>query len=67
MRVELMKRTIAVGWIIAIGILALGANVTSLPAWVFLVAVAFGPPVTMLLLWKNPPQTISESIHQARR
>jgi hypothetical protein len=45
------------------------AIVTDLP-WPGLIAVAgvgLLPPLALLLLWNEPPQTISESIHKARR
>jgi hypothetical protein len=62
-----MKGMIAAFWILAVGVLGVVGNVTSLPAWGLLLAVAFAPPLTMLWFWRDPPATLSESINSARR
>jgi hypothetical protein len=67
MEYEPTKRVLAAAWIVATGVAGFVANLTSLTAWVVLAAVGLGPPLIMLLLWKNPPQTITESIREARR
>jgi hypothetical protein len=67
MGLEHLKRTIAAAWILAAGVVGLAANVSSLPASVIFAVLGFGPPLVMLLLWNAPPQTITQSIQQARR
>jgi hypothetical protein len=67
MELEHTKPAIAAAWIVAAGVAGFVANITSVTAWVVLAALGFGPPLIMLLLWRNPPQTISESIQEARR
>jgi hypothetical protein len=67
MELEHTKRAIAAAWIVVAGVAGFVANITSVTAWIVLAALGFGPPLIMLLLWRNPPQTISESIQEARR
>ena len=67
MQLERTKHLVAVTWILGTVILGLVTGVGTLPGWGLLAAVAFGPPLVMLLLWKSPPQTMTESINQARR
>jgi predicted phage tail protein len=54
-------------WVLAIGLSALAAGVASVPALVVVGIVALAPPVVMQLLWRDPPQTMTESIRQAKR
>jgi hypothetical protein len=37
-------------------------DVTSVTAWITLVAVAVLPPIVLLRMWRAPAQTMSESI-----
>ncbi len=67
MQLEHTKRTVAIGWIMAAFLLGLALNVRSTTGWGLLAAVALGPPLIMMLLWKAPAQTTSESIQNARR
>jgi hypothetical protein len=67
MELENTKRVVAAAWILVAGVAGFVANITSITAWGLLAAVGLGPPLIMLLLWKNPPQTMSESIREARR
>jgi hypothetical protein len=62
-----VKRTAAAAWILGAGVVGLAANVSSVPASVIFAVLGFGPPLVMLLLWNDAPQTITESIQEARR
>lgn len=67
MTVEIMKTSLAGAWIamvIAVGLLVGARSTRSL---VFLVAAAALPTLAMMLLWRAPTQTMSESIREGRR
>jgi hypothetical protein len=66
MDLEQMKRLVAAAWILGAGIVGLLANISSLPAWAVFAVVGFGPPLVMLLLWQDRPQTLPEKIRPAR-
>ena len=66
MELHYIKMTVASLWVLIAVVIAI---VTDLP-WPGLIAVAavgLLPPLALLLLWNEPTQTISESIHKARR
>jgi hypothetical protein len=67
MQLQHTKATVAALWVLGAGMTAVAAGVTS-PGGLALVA-GFGlvPPVLMLRWWSEPPQTLSESIREARR
>jgi hypothetical protein len=67
MTLELRKRMIATIWFVTAVIVALAFNVGSLAAWGVVAAVAIAPPLVMLRLWKHPAETITQTIHAARR
>jgi len=67
MDLEQMKRTFAVAWILGAAAVGLMTNISSLPASVIFAVLGFGPPLVMLLLWNDPPLTVSASIQEARR
>ncbi len=67
MNLELRKRMIAALWFVAAVMVALAFNVGSLAAWGVVAAVAIAPPLVLLRLWKHPAETISQTIHAARR
>jgi hypothetical protein len=62
-----IKSTAAAGWVLAAIVIGLVAGVTSPGALVALAALGLLPPLALLLLWNEPPQTMSESIQQGRR
>ena len=62
-----VKSLIAGVWILAAGVTGVVAGVTSVGAVGLLVVVGLLPPFIMLLRWRDPPQTLSESIQEARR
>lgn len=67
MNLEYIKRRVAPAWILGAGLVGLAANVSSIPASVILAVLGFGPPLIMLMLWHEPPQTVSESIEKVLR
>ena len=67
MNLELRKRLIAAVWFLAAVMVALAFNVGSVTAWGVVAAVAIAPPLVMLRLWKHPAETITQTIHAARR
>lgn len=54
-------------WVALIGIAGLAGKLQSPSAWVLSAVAAFLPPTVMLWRWNTPPQTLSESINEARR
>lgn len=58
---------IAAVWILAAGVTGVMAGVTSVGAVSLLIVVGLLPPLIMLFRWRDPPQTLSESIQEARR
>jgi hypothetical protein len=67
MNLELRKRLIGTVWFITAVIVALALNVGSVAAWGVVAAVAIVPPMVMLRLWSPPADTISQTIHAAKR
>lgn len=58
---------IAGGWVLSGCAVAAAAHVTSIGGWTVLVALTVLPPLVLLRMWKDPDQTLSESISEARR
>ena len=52
---------------IAVCLGALAIGMTSVPQWIVVALVAVVPPLVVRRFWRAPEQTISESIHDARR
>ena len=67
MHLEHAKNTFAVLWFLLALALGFAFNVTSPTAWAVLAGLAVIPPVVMRRFWMPPPQTLSESIQEARR
>lgn len=67
MQLEYTKATLAAAWILAAVVLGLVGGVTSPGARLLLAGFALVPPLVLVLFWHGPSQTMSESIHQARR
>ena len=53
-------------WLLGMVVIAYGANLSA-ANWIALVSFTVIPPIAMWRFWHDPPQTISESIQQARR
>jgi hypothetical protein len=64
---ENTKTLLFVAWVIAVGLAAIAIGITSVPNWIVVACVAVGPPLVVRSFWRAPEQTISESIHAARR
>ena len=54
-------------WVLAIGAVALLVGVTSTSGWLVLAALAIVPPLVAMRFWKQPDQTMSQSIQEALR
>lgn len=67
MKRETMKTMIAGGWVLSGCAVAAATHVTSIGGWTVLVALTVLPPLVLLQMWKDPAQTLSESISEARR
>ena len=66
MTLEYTKVTFAVS-LLAMCAVGFGAGVTSVGAWTVLIGLALLPPIFMMRVWSDPPQTMFESIQEARR
>lgn len=67
MTLQHMRVTLAVLWVLAVGVAGIAADVVSLSGWTILAGVALIPPVVLLKFWNRPPKTLSESIQEALR
>jgi hypothetical protein len=61
------ESAIAAGWILATGMTGVMADITSVGGTVLLLVIGLVPPLIMLFRWRDPPQTLSESIQERRR
>jgi len=57
------EHVIVGGWILGLSTIAMSFGVGSTTGWLLLAVVGLVPPV-MLRMWRQPAQTMSESIHQ---
>jgi hypothetical protein len=64
---ETLKILLFVGWVTAVGVAAIAIGVTSVPNWIVVACAAIVPALIVRQFWRAPEQTISESIHEARR
>ena len=67
MRLKQMKRAIAVVWVLLAAVVGVVAGVRSTGGLVALAALGLLPPLALMLLWNEPPETMSESIRGGRR
>jgi hypothetical protein len=67
MELQHYKAAVLIMWVLVACTLGIATGMTALPALALLVVLALVPPLVMMRLWTDPPQTIAESIHQARR
>jgi hypothetical protein len=67
MQLVSLKAVVATVWVSAALIAALTVTLDSLTKWAVLAGIAVLPPMVMLWRWNAPPQTMSESIQEARR
>jgi len=54
-------------WVLIVSGVAVAAGAASAPALGAFALVALMPPIVMQRLWREPPQTTSEAIREARR
>ena len=64
---ETTKTLLFIAWSIAVFLAAMAIGITSIANWVVVAFVAVVPPLVVRSFWRAPEQTISESIHEARR
>ena len=64
---ENSKTLLFAGWAITVCLAAIAVGITSVPNWMVVACVAVVPPLVARRFWHAPEQTISESIHDARR
>jgi uncharacterized membrane protein YhdT len=62
-----IKMLLFVAWLIAVSLAAIAIGITSVPNWIVVACVAIAPPLVVRQFWRASEQTISESIHDARR
>jgi len=67
MQLASIKALSATGWFSAVCIAGIAGNLNSLSSWAVLLGVAVLPPIVMMWRWNDPPQSLSESIQEARR
>jgi hypothetical protein len=62
-----IKAAIAVAWLIGIGVVGALLPVTSVVGWATIVGFGLMPCILLLRAWRQPQQTISESIQAETR
>jgi hypothetical protein len=62
-----MKRVFAVVWVVLAAVVGILGGVSSTGALVALAALGLLPPFALMLLWNEPPETMSESIRGGRQ
>jgi len=63
MNLKNLKKTLAAAYVIGVGGVAVATGVTSGAGLVAFAALALLPAGALLALWNDPPQTMSETIH----
>jgi hypothetical protein len=61
------KTKLFVAWAIVVCLAAVAIGINSVSNWIVAASVAVVPPLVVRRFWRAPDQTISESIHNARR
>ena len=64
---ETTKTLLFISWSMVLFVAAIAIGITSIANWVIVAFVAIVPPLVVRSFWRAPEQTISESIHEARR
>jgi hypothetical protein len=67
MTFEQRKLILAGTWAICVAIVAVALPVSGAASWAAVASLGLIPPAVAMRLWAAPPQTITESIHRARR
>jgi hypothetical protein len=61
------KTLLLAGWAVVVCLAALALGTDSVRNWMVVASVAVVPPLVVRRFWRVPDQSISESIHNARR
>jgi hypothetical protein len=64
---EKYKTQLFVAWAVVVCLVALAIGINSVSNWMIVASLAVVPPLVARSFWRAPPQTISESIRDARR
>jgi hypothetical protein len=67
MQLNHLKSAVVGAWVLGLAAVALSFEVTSASGWMFLVGLGLLPPLVLLRMWRQPGQTMSESIHEVLR
>jgi len=67
MQRDVHQTILASAWMLLICVAAGAAGVTSVPALAAIAVITLMPALVMRRLWRDPPQTMSEAIRDARR
>jgi hypothetical protein len=67
MRLQRIKLVSASVWVLLAVMVGIAFGVTSTGGLVALAALGLLPPLALMLLWNDPPETMSESIRGGRR
>jgi hypothetical protein len=67
MHTVLVKATLMVGWVLAVGVLGYMSGTTSVVGWTLLAVVALVPAALVVRLWSVPPPSMSETIRDVLR
>jgi hypothetical protein len=62
-----VKLMVVAAYVLTVVVGAVASGVTSGAGLIVFIAVALLPSGALLLLWNDPPQTLSETIQSARR
>ena len=62
MQFDRMKASLLAGWVLIVAVVAVSLNIASASGWLLLIGVGLLPPMILFLLWRQPAQTMSESI-----
>ncbi len=67
MQLVSLKAVLATVWVSAAVVAGIAGNLSSVTSWTLLAGIAVIPPRVIMWRWNAPPQTVSESLQQARR
>ena len=67
MRLKQIKRVFGSVWVLVAVVVGVAAGVRSTGGLVALAALGLLPPLALILLWNDPPETMSETIRDGRR
>jgi hypothetical protein len=67
MQLQQVSGAVAATWIMAAGVIGVASDVTSIGGAVMVLSFGLLPPIFMMRRWNNPPQPVSDRVHQAHR